>query len=89
MLQCCDDVIVFPPNRPYVDVPPNTELPAGAEGVVNVAVNSSHSFSAWKLRNGMQQHCLFSLVVRVLLLSSATLAGAFVTIHADVRVLYC
>lgn len=52
---------------PYVDVPPTTNtnttgttstrasstpLPAGAEGVTNVAVNSSHSFSAWQLRNG-------------------------------------
>ena len=27
-------------------------LPTGGEGVINIAVNSSHSFSAWKLRNG-------------------------------------
>jgi hypothetical protein len=42
---------------PYVDVVPGSVtggvlLPAGAEGVTNVAVNQSHSFSAWKLRNG-------------------------------------
>ena len=39
---------------PYVDVAGKngSALPAGAEGVVNIAVNSSHSFSAWKLRNG-------------------------------------
>ena len=41
---------------PYVDVPGHNgtggTLPEGGEGVVNVAVNSSHSFSAWKLRNG-------------------------------------
>ena len=35
---------------PYVDVPSSKNgatLPAGGEGVVNVAVNESHSFSAW------------------------------------------
>ena len=39
---------------PYVDVVGvnGTALPAGGEGVVNVAVNGSHSFSAWKLPNG-------------------------------------
>lgn len=39
---------------PYVDVPGvnGSALPRGAEGVVNIVVNSSHSFSAWKLRNG-------------------------------------
>ena len=39
---------------PYVDVrgTNGTSLPPGGEGVVNVAVNSSHSFSAWRLRNG-------------------------------------
>ena len=39
---------------PYVDVvgKNNSALPAGAEGVLNVAVNDSHAFSAWKLRNG-------------------------------------
>ena len=44
-LRCC---------RPYVDVVGrnNTALPPGAEGVLNVAVNESHSFSAWKMRNG-------------------------------------
>jgi hypothetical protein len=39
---------------PYVDVvgKNGSALPAGGEGVLNVAVNESHSFSAWKLRNG-------------------------------------
>ena len=39
---------------PYVDVvgKNGSGLPPGGEGVVNVAVNNSHSFSAWKLRNG-------------------------------------
>ena len=39
---------------PYVDVVGRngSALPAGGEGVLNVAVNGSHSFSAWKLRNG-------------------------------------
>jgi hypothetical protein len=39
---------------PYVDVVGEVggTVPPGAEGVANVAVNSSHSFSAWKLRNG-------------------------------------
>ena len=39
---------------PYVDVGGvgGTALPPGGEGVTNIAVNSSHSFSAWKLRNG-------------------------------------
>lgn len=39
---------------PFVDVAPaaGTGLLPGGEGVVNVAVKSSHSFSAWQLRNG-------------------------------------
>jgi len=39
---------------PYVDVVGRngTELPPGGEGVRNIAVNASHSFSAWQLRNG-------------------------------------
>ena len=37
---------------PYVAVPPNAALPAGAEGITNVAVTGSHSFSAWRLANG-------------------------------------
>ena len=39
---------------PYVDIvgQNGTALPSGGEGVLNVAVNSSHSFSAWQLRNG-------------------------------------
>ena len=39
---------------PYVDVVGNngSALPVGGEGVLNIAVNESHSFSAWKLRNG-------------------------------------
>ena len=39
---------------PYADVvgKNSTALPAGGEGVLNIAVNSSHAFSAWQLRNG-------------------------------------
>jgi hypothetical protein len=39
---------------PYVDVVGRngSALPAGGEGVINIAVNGSHSFSAWRLRNG-------------------------------------
>ena len=39
---------------PYVDVigKAGSPLPPGAEGVLNVAVNDSHAFSAWRLPNG-------------------------------------
>lgn len=39
---------------PYIDVvgKNGSALTAGGEGVLNIAVNDSHSFSAWKLRNG-------------------------------------
>jgi hypothetical protein len=48
---------------PYVDVvgENNSALPPGGEGVINVAVNETHSFSAWKLRNGSWVSALPSL----------------------------
>jgi len=47
---------------PYVDVigKNNTALPAGAEGVLNVAVNDTHAFSAWTLPNGVSSAAPFA-----------------------------
>ena len=47
---------------PYVDVvgKNNTALPAGAEGVLNVAVNDTHAFSAWTLPNGVSSAATFA-----------------------------
>ena len=47
---------------PYVDVvgKNGTALPAGAEGVLNVAVNDTHAFSAWTLPNGVSSAAPFA-----------------------------
>ena len=49
----CEAIHAVEPG-PYVDVVGHngSSLPSGGEGVLNVAVNSSHAFSAWKLPNG-------------------------------------